>query len=117
MWILISFAIIALILFVIMTLLKIEPLISIVISVLSGLILAYFIERITITYTEDDGKGVQILNPSKKKNTTTNNSTNPISTNPTMPVIGPGVTSVHSSSNSSSNSNSASNAFGFFQSK
>jgi len=116
MWILISFAIIALILFVIMTLLKIEPLISIVISVLSGLILAYFIERITITYT-DDGKGVQILNPS---NTTTNNSTNPTtnnSPNPTMPVIGPGVTSVHSSSNSSSNSNNASNAFGFFQSK
>lgn len=103
MWILISFAIIALVLFIIMTLLKIEPLISIVISVLSGLILAYFIERITITYT-DDGKGTDIL----KTNTPTTSQTNP--------VIAPGVTAVHSSSNSASN-NSASNAFGFFQSK
>lgn len=102
MWILISFAIIALVLFIIMTLLKIEPLISIVISVLSGLILAYFIERITITYTED-GKGNQIL----KTNTPTTT---------TNPVLAPGTTAVHSSSNSAS-SNSASNAFGFFQTK
>ena len=104
MWILISFAIIALVLFIIMTLLKIEPLISIVISVLSGLILAYFIERITITYTED-GKGNQIL----KTNT-------PTTTTTTNPVLAPGTTAVHSSSNSAS-SNSASNAFGFFQTK
>ena len=103
MWILISFAIIALVLFIIMTLLKIEPLISIVISVLSGLILAYFIERITITYNED-GKGNQIL----KTNTPTTTTTNP--------VVAPGTTAVHSSSNSAS-SNSASNAFGFFQTK
>ncbi len=53
MWILISFAIIALILFLIMTLLKIEPLISIVVSVLAGLILAYFFERINISYDKD----------------------------------------------------------------
>ena len=104
MWILISFAIIALVLFIIMTLLKIEPLISIVISVLSGLILAYFIERITITYTED-GKGNQIL----KTNT-------PTTTTTTNPVLAPGTTAVHSSSNIAS-SNSASNAFGFFQTK
>ena len=103
MWILISFAIIALVLFIIMTLLKIEPLISIVISVLSGLILAYFIERITITYT-DDGKGIDILR------------TNAPTTTTTIPVIAPGTTAVHSSSNSA-NSNSASNAFGFFQTK
>lgn len=103
MWILISFAIIALVLFIIMTVLKIEPLISIVISVLSGLILAYFIERITITYTDDGkGNGLQIV----KTNTPTT----------TIPVIAPGTTAVHSSSNSASN-NSASNAFGFFQSK
>jgi putative flippase GtrA len=104
MWILISFAIIALVLFIIMTVLKIEPLISIVISVLSGLILAYFIERITITYTDDGkGNGLQIV----KTNTPTTT---------TIPVIAPGTTAVHSSSNSAS-SNSASNAFGFFQSK
>jgi ABC-type uncharacterized transport system permease subunit len=53
MWILISFAIIALVLFLIMTVLKIEPLVSIVVSVLAGLILAYFFERITITYDKD----------------------------------------------------------------
>ena len=106
MWILISFAIIALVLFIIMTLLKIEPLISIVISVLSGLILAYFIERITITYTDDGkGNGLQIVNTTITPTITTTN-----------PVIAPGTTAVHSSSNSAS-SNSASNAFGFFQSK
>ena len=55
MWILISFAIIALIIFLIMTFLKIEPLISIVVSVLAGLILAYFFERITISYNKDKG--------------------------------------------------------------
>ena len=53
MWILISFAIIALILFLIMTFLKIEPLVSIVVSVLAGLILAYFFERINISYDKD----------------------------------------------------------------
>ena len=53
MWILISFAIIALVLFLVMTFLKIEPVISIVVSVLSGLILAYFFERITISYNKD----------------------------------------------------------------
>ena len=53
MWILISFAIIALVLFLIMTFLKIDTLISIVVSVLAGLILAYFIERVTITYDKD----------------------------------------------------------------
>jgi len=105
MWILISFAIIALVLFIIMTVLKIEPLISIVISVLSGLILAYFIERITITYTEDGKNGLQILNTTNTPTTTTTNT-----------VIPPGTTAVHSSSNSA-NSNSASNAFGFFQTK
>jgi hypothetical protein len=105
MWILISFAIIALVLFIIMTVLKIEPLISIVISVLSGLILAYFIERITITYTDDGkGNGLQIVNTTNTPTITTN------------PVIAPGTTAVHSSSNSAS-SNSASNAFGFFQTK
>jgi len=53
MWILISFAMIALVIFLIMTVLKIEPLISIVVSVLTGLILAYFFERLTITYDKD----------------------------------------------------------------
>jgi hypothetical protein len=53
MWLLISFAIIALVIFIIMTLLKVEPLISIVVSVLGGLILAYFFDHISITYYED----------------------------------------------------------------
>jgi putative flippase GtrA len=88
MWILISFAIIALVLFIIMTLLKIEPLISIVVSVLLGLILSYFIDRITITYTED---------PKTKTTATT---------------TAPGL-SIQSSNNTASlNSNSAANSFG-----
>ena len=54
MWILITFAIVALVLFVPMILLKIEPLVSIVISVLTALIVAYFIHHLNITY--DDTK-------------------------------------------------------------
>ena len=53
MWILISFAIIALVIFLVMTFLKIDTLVSIVVSVLTGLILAYFFERLTITYDKD----------------------------------------------------------------
>ena len=53
MWILISFAIIALVIFLVMIVLKIDTLVSIVVSVLTGLILAYFFERLTITYDKD----------------------------------------------------------------
>jgi putative flippase GtrA len=53
MWILISFAMVALVLFIIMLALKIDVLVSIVISVLAGLIIAYFIDNIDITYEKD----------------------------------------------------------------
>ena len=53
MWILISFAIIALVIFLVMIVLKIDTLVSIVVSVLAGLILAYFFERISISYDKD----------------------------------------------------------------
>ena len=36
-----------------MIILKIDTLVSIVVSVLAGLILAYFFERLTITYDKD----------------------------------------------------------------
>lgn len=53
MWILISFAIVTLVLFIIMLAFKIDVLVSIVISVLAGLIIAYFFEHIDITYDKD----------------------------------------------------------------
>jgi len=53
MWILVSFAMVALVLFIIMLALKIDVLVSIVISVLAGLIIAYFIDNIDITYEKD----------------------------------------------------------------
>jgi len=53
MWILVSFAMVALVLFIIMLALKIDVLVSIVISVLAGLIIAYFIDNINITYEKD----------------------------------------------------------------
>jgi putative flippase GtrA len=56
MWILISFAMVALVLFIIMLALKIDVLVSIVISVLAGLIIAYFIDNIDITYEKDKRK-------------------------------------------------------------
>jgi len=56
MWILISFAMVALVLFIIMLALKIDVLVSIVISVLAGLIIAYFFEHIDITYDKDGYK-------------------------------------------------------------
>ena len=56
MWILVSFAIIALVIFLVLILLKIETLVAIVISVLSGLILAYFLENLTLTLSYTDPK-------------------------------------------------------------
>jgi len=56
MWILISFAMVALVLFIIMLALKIDVLVSIVISVLAGLIIAYFIDNIDITYEKDEDR-------------------------------------------------------------
>jgi uncharacterized membrane protein YraQ (UPF0718 family) len=99
MWILISFAIIALVLFVVMILLKIEPLVSIVISVLSGLILAYFLDNLTLTLSYND--------PKKNTNTVTNQKLN-VNQVPT--------TSIQSSTSSSaSNSSSSNSMFGLFK--
>jgi uncharacterized membrane protein YraQ (UPF0718 family) len=104
MWILISFAIIALVIFLIMTFLKIEPLISIVVSVLTGLILAYFFERISITYDKDKDN--------KKEKDTRDNSRNRDSKDSNDSK---NVTSIHSSNSNNSNFESSINSsFDYF---
>ena len=98
MWILISFAIIALVIFLIMTVLKIEPLISIVVSVLTGLILAYFFERINITYDKDKDKKDKDNKDDSKDSKDSKN-----------------VTSIHSSNSNNSNFESSMNSsFDYF---
>ena len=109
MWILVSFAIVALVIFLVMILLKIEPIISMVISVLSGLIIAYFMNHLTITYSEDKYKNqLNKANNVNDKGTNSNISTNAnIATN---------VPTTHMQSSDSSTANlSNSNSFGFFQ--
>lgn len=100
MWILISFAIIALVLFLVLILLKIEPLVAIVISVLSGLILAYFLENLTLTLSYTDPN----KNPSVNSTIT-----------PQKVVVNQVPTTSIQSSNSSSASNSSSSMFGLFK--
>ena len=105
MWILVSFAIVALVIFLVMILLKIEPIVSMVISVLTGLIIAYFMNHLTITYSEDKYKD---NNNDKDKNSTTLSTNSNIATN---------VPTTHIQSSDSSTANlSNSNSFGFFQS-
>ena len=109
MWILITFAIIALVLFLVMTLLKIEPLISIVVSVLAGLILAYFIDHIKITIYEDKYGN-------KNKNDKNEKGTASASTSASVPVpSNVPMTNIQSSESSTANISNA-NSFGFFQS-
>jgi len=110
MWILITFAIIALVLFLGMTLLKVEPIISIVISVLAGLILAYFAHHLTITYSEDKYHMDMNFNDNKNnKNSASTNASINTSTSTNVPT-----TNIQSS-NSNSATSSNSNTFGFFQ--
>jgi len=104
MWILVSFAIVALVLFLIMILLKIEPIISMVVSVLAGLIIAYYMNHLTITYNKDRHD---------KKDETDKNSTN-VSTNSNIATNVP-MTHIQSSDSTTANL-SNSNSFGFFQS-
>jgi putative flippase GtrA len=107
MWILVSFAIVALVLFLVMILLKIEPIISMVVSVLAGLIIAYFMNHLTITYNKDK------YNERQKNDTNDKNSTN-VSTSAN---IATNVPTTHIQSSDSSTANlSNSNSFGFFQS-
>ena len=108
MWILVSFAIVALVLFLVMILLKIEPIISMVVSVLAGLIIAYYMNHLTITYNKNGNNG-NTINTTNDKNASTNVSTNAnIATN--VPVT-------HMQSSDSTTANlSNSNTFGFFQS-
>jgi hypothetical protein len=109
MWILVSFAIVALVIFLVMILLKIEPIISMVISVLAGLIIAYFMNHLTITYSEDKYKNRNKDDKNDKdKNSTTLSTNSNIATN---------VPTTHIQSSDSNTANlSNSNSFGFFQS-
>lgn len=95
MWILISFAMIALVIFLVLIILKIEPLVAIVISVLSGLILAYFLDNLTFTLSYTDPNKTSTVTPQKTVNQ--------------VPI-----TSIQSS-NSASASNSSSSMFGLFK--
>ena len=104
MWILISFAMIALVLFLVLILLKIEPLVAIVISVLSGLILAYFFENLTLTLSYTD--------PNKNQNSTVN-TVNTQKTLNQVPITS--MQSSNSSSASNTNTNSSSSMFGLFK--
>ncbi len=112
MWILITFAIIALVLFIVMTLLKIEPLVSIVVSVLAGLILAYFIDHIKITVYEDK-YGNKNKNDKNDKNDKNGNASTNVSTNSNIATNVP-TTHIQSSDSTTANLSNA-NSFGFFQ--
>jgi len=112
MWILITFAIIALVLFSGMILLKIEPLVSIVISVLTALIVAYFIHHLNITYTEHDRYRQKSGSTGSTGSTGSGPSTS-VSTNMNTHLNTNVPTTSIQSSNSNTNANSSS--FGFFQ--
>ena len=101
MWILVTFAIIALLLFLAMILLKQEPIVSMVVSILTALIVSYFVNHLTITYNET---------PRSSLNINTNNK----DTQASPSVKGPS-TSIQSSA-SSANSNTNSSSYGFFKS-
>ncbi len=115
MWILVSFAIVALVLFLVMILLKIEPIISMVISVLGGLIIAYFMNHLTITYNENkykDSRNNDKDNKDDKDKDNKNSSSLSTNTN-----IATNVPTTHIQRSDSSTANlSNSNSFGFFQS-
>ena len=100
MWILILFAIIALVLFLIMIALKQDVLVSIVVSVLAGLILAYYLNHLTITFDKP-----------KDKDSKDNKDKDVVHASNTLPHANQ-VTSVQSNTNSNSNSSS----FDFFNS-
>lgn len=108
MWILVTFAIVALVLFLVMILLKIEPIISMVISVLAGLIIAYFMNHLTVTYNKN-GNAATTGTGTSGTGTSVNASTNA--------NIASNVPITHIQSTDSSTANlSNSNSFGFFQS-
>ena len=95
---------IALVIFLVLILLKIEPLVAIVISVLSGLILAYFFENLTLTLSYTD--------PNKNSTANTVNTVN--SSQKTVNQVP--ITSIQSSNSASaSNTNSSSSMFGLFK--
>jgi putative flippase GtrA len=109
MWILVSFAIVALVIFLVMILLKIEPIISMVVSVLTGLIIAYFMNHLTITYNKDKYNDREKNGTNNKNGTASTN----VSTNAN---IATNVPTTHIQSSDSSTANlSNSNSFGFFQ--
>ena len=113
MWILVSFAIVALVLFLVMILLKIEPIISMVVSVLAGLIIAYFMNHLTVTYNKNGNTGTTGTGTTGTGTTGTGTSVN-ASANAN---IASNVPMTHIQSTDSSTANlSNSNSFGFFQS-
>jgi uncharacterized membrane protein YraQ (UPF0718 family) len=109
MWILISFAIIALVIFLVLILLRIEPLVAIVISVLSGLILAYFFENLTLTLSYTDPNSKQNLTAN-----TVNTAQKNVNQVPTTTIQSLNSASA-SNTNTNTNTNSSSSMFGLFK--